>query len=437
MVPEKLQEPRLAVFYEQSSASILDVFESARGVCQLIWVIGWSTDTPATRVLARFGEVVDLTGMDETRAVECVSAAKPDGVIVFDDSPLRLAAAVGETLGLRFHSRDTAHLFTDKFAQRAALARAGVPVPKFWPVSASSDVTAVRQLISNLSFPVVLKPQTGSGSRNTFQVDDVDTLTRSLEKALERDEDMLIEEVLRERHPRQAQRFSDVLMVDSLVVAGSIEHIVVAGHFIQAPPFRGTGSFVPSHLSNAENMAVFEATEAAIKALGITDGFTNTDIILTPEGPRVLEVNGRIGGQIPTLLGLAGSSPLMPEAMRFAVGRSRGDIDRLRSGCVAFCAMYQAPIEATRLVELSGLDVVAKLPGVTRIVPNRARGDVIDWRLGTMSRLFTVYGVAKDHDHLYHLYDQIQRSTIARYETDESSLNGPSGEGKSGIGVAL
>jgi len=56
--------------------------------------------------------------------------------------------------------------------------------------------------------------------------------------------------------------------------------------------------------------------------------------------------------------------------------------------------MYQAPLEATRLVELCGLDVIAQLPGVTKIVPNRIAGDDIDWRVGTMSRLFTVYGIA-------------------------------------------
>lgn len=416
---ETAQEPRLAVFYKQDSASLLDVFQSARGVCRLIWVVGWSEDPAPIRALARFGEVVDVTGMDEKEAVACVCAAKPDGVFVFDDSPLRLAAAVAESAELRFHSRQTAQLLTDKLAQRAALARAGVPGPRFWSVPASTQPAEVEDLVSSLEFPVVLKPQSGSGSRNTFQVDDPGFLTKSLAEARERDEDMLVEEVLRERHDRHSQRFSDLLMVDSLVTAGRVEHLVITGHFIPAPPFRGTGSFVPGHFDDAENAAVLEATEAAIKALGITDGYTNTDLILTPEGPRVLEVNGRIGGQIATLLELAGGSPLIPEAMRFAVRDHSGDVDRVPLSRVAFCAMYQAPVEATRLVELSGLDVVAALPGVTAITPNRAEGDVIDWRVGTMSRLFTVHGVADDHDQLYEVYQQIQRSTVVRYETDD------------------
>jgi len=265
-------------------------------------------------------------------------------------------------------------------------------------------------------YPVVLKPQDGSGSQNTCQVDDGDVLGRLLDDAEVRGEDMLVEELFAEARPRDSQRFAELLMVDSFVTGGRITHYVVAGHFIPAPPFRGTGSFIPGDLGDAETKAVLEATEAAIMALGIEEGFTDTDVILTPDGPRVLEVNGRIGGQVPTLLNMAGAPALLPEAMRVALRLSDGDIVPFQTDQVPFCAMYQSPMEARRLVELNGLDVVAALPGVTQVVADRRAGDSIDWRQGTLSRLFTAYGMADDHDHLYHLYQQIQTSVVARYE---------------------
>jgi biotin carboxylase len=348
-----------------------------------------------------------------------VALDHPDGVIAFLSEPIPLAAAIAEECNLRFHSRRTADLLTNKYRRRLALARARVPGPEFWPVPADTDPTARSHLAADLSYPVVLKPQAGSGSRSTYRVADAETLLRLLGEAQRRAEDMLVEDVLAEAHPRGAQRFGDVLMVDSLVSEGRIVHFVVAGHFIPAPPFRGTGSYIPSDLGDAETKAVLEATEAAAKALGIDNGFVNTDLILTPDGPRVLEVNGRIGGQIPTLLQLLGTSPLLPEAMRFAVCESDGDVVPLRSEHVAFCAMYQPPMEAQRLVELSGLDAVALLPGVTQVIPARRVGDAVDWRRGTISRLLTVYGVANDHDHLYELYRQIQRSVVTRYEMAE------------------
>jgi biotin carboxylase len=263
---------------------------------------------------------------------------------------------------------------------------------------------------------VVVKPQVGSGSRDTFQVDDAESLLRCLGEAQRGSEDILIEDLLREAHPREAQRFGDVLMVDSEVSEGRMNHYVVAGHFIPAPPFRGTGSFIPSHLDEAETEAVLDVTGAALQALGVDNGFTNTDLILTPDGPRVLEVNGRIGGQIPALLRLIGAPLLLPEAMKFAVGQSDRDVASLRTGRVAFCTMYQAPMEAQRLTELSGLDTVAQFPGVTSVMPYLRVGDTIDWRQGSKSRLLMVYGVAEDHDRLYELYQRIQETIVAGYE---------------------
>jgi hypothetical protein len=414
--------PKLVVAYHSSSNPPFEIAEAARNLFDLTWVFDFTDPllSPLLPLIRRLGTVVDTAGLSHAEVAARVALDHPDGVIAFSSEPIPLAAAIAEECNLRFHSRRTADLLTNKYRQRLALARARVPGPGFWPVPADSEPTVRSHLAAGLSYPVVLKPQAGSGSRSTYRVADAEALLRLLGEAQCRAEDMLVEEVLAEAHPRDAQRFGDVLMVDSLVSQGRIVHFVVAGHFIPAPPFRGTGSYIPSHLDDGETRAVLEATEAAVKALGVDSGFTNTDLILTPDGPRVLEVNGRIGGQIPTLLQLFGAPPLLLEAMRFAVRESDGDVVPLQSEHVAFCAMYQPPMEAQRLVELSGLDAVALLPGVTQVIPARRVGDAVDWRWGTMSRLLTVYGVAKDHDHLYELYRQIQRSIVTRYEMAES-----------------
>jgi hypothetical protein len=411
------ERPKLVVVYHPNSISPFEIADAARDLCDLIWVLD-RTDPllkPLVALIRRLGTTVDTAGLSDSEIAARVARKHPDGVISFLEQ-LPLAAAIAEACDLRFHSPFTADLLTNKHRQRLALAEAGVPGPGFWSVSHDTDASAKADLVSQLRYPVVLKPQDGSGSQNTYQVDDGDTLRRLLDEAQGRGEDMLVEEVLAEARPRDSQRFAELLMVDSFVSGGRITHYVVAGHFIPAPPFRGTGSFIPGDLSDAETKAVLGATEAAIVALGVEEGFTDTDVILTPDGPRVLEVNGRIGGQVPTLLHLAGAPPLLPEAMRVALRRSDGDIVAFQGEQVPFCAMYQSPMEAQCLVELNGLDVVAALPGVTRIVADRRAGDVIDWRQGTLSRLFTAYGVADDLDHLYHLYQQIQTSVVARYE---------------------
>ncbi len=117
------QVPRLAVFQDEHSAPVLAISEASRDVCRIVWVVGWSPHETALRPLKRFGEVVDLTDMPFEDSVKRVVAAEPDGVIVFTDGPLRLAAAVAEKLNLPFHSPAVAERLTDKLLQRAALQR--------------------------------------------------------------------------------------------------------------------------------------------------------------------------------------------------------------------------------------------------------------------------------------------------------------------------
>jgi hypothetical protein len=57
--------PRLAIFHDKTSVSILQAFEAAHDWRRIVWIVGWSRDEPPIRELSRFGDVVDVTGMSE------------------------------------------------------------------------------------------------------------------------------------------------------------------------------------------------------------------------------------------------------------------------------------------------------------------------------------------------------------------------------------
>ena len=333
-----VNRPRLVIVLHPFSIPPMEIAEAARDFCDLLWVFDFTDPqlSPLLPLIRRLGAVVDTAGLRDAEVATHVAMHHPDGVMTFSEL-IPLAAAIAEQSNLRFHSLHTAQLLTNKYRQRIALAHAGVPGPGFWPVPTDMDFRERSALADVLSYPVVVKPQAGSGSQNAHRVGDPATLLRLLDEARGRAEDVLIEEELAEAHAREFQRFGEVLMVDSLALDGRITHYALTGHFIPAQPFRGTGSFIPIHLNDAQRNAVFEATEAALKALGVAAGLTNTDLILTPDGPRVLEVNGRIGGQVPTLLTLAGASPLLPQVMRFAVRESMEISSPLQTEHVAFC----------------------------------------------------------------------------------------------------
>ena len=62
-----------------------------------------------------------------------------------------------------------------------------------------------------------------------------------------------------------------------------------------------------------------ELAERAARALGVDVGCLHTEIKLTIDGPRVIEVNGRLGGGIPEMLELASGVSLFNVAARVAV----------------------------------------------------------------------------------------------------------------------
>jgi biotin carboxylase len=392
--------PRLAVFHHEDSDSIVQIYLESREWCRLIWVVGWSPDPPPIRVLTRFGEVADVTGMTPDESVAHVVALRPDGVLVLTDPPMRLAAAVASQLSLPFHSPHSAELLTDKYLQRAALREARVPVPAYAPIRAGDTETAVP-------FPAVLKPRAGAGSRDTFRVESQADLDRAI-AGCDPEEEFILEEWLPDRVRAHALG-ADVVSVESVVRKGTIEHLAVTGRFPFAPPFRETGSYLPSDLKRGEKIAVTELAAAAAAALHIREGILHTEIKVTPSGPRIVEVNGRLGGGISDLLVRVGAPSLRTWAIRLALGQDVGPISPVADSPVAFFQWIVPPMEATSVEAVSGIKELNDLPGVEEVRINRRPGDRVDPRLGSPSaHAVRIDGIVASYDELrWLLFDEI------------------------------
>jgi biotin carboxylase len=396
-------QPRLAVFHDETSISILQAFEAAHDWCRIAWVVGWSPDKPPFRLLSRFGDVLDVTGMSEAQAVEFLTAQELDGVIVFTDAPIRLAAAVAEKVHLPFHTVHSARLLTDKVAQRTALANAGLPVPAF---------AAVRQgdLGTNVPYPAVLKPREGAGGRDTFMVENPGQLAAALAKC-DPNEEFIVEEWLPDRAAPGPS--ADLVSVESVVREGTIEHIAVTGRFPFAPPFRETGLFLPSDLSSAETAAVTDLAGAAIEAMQVRHGFLHTEVKMTPDGPRIVEVNGRLGGGISGMIVRVGGPSLLVWAVRLALGQEVGPVPVLPDSRVAFYYFIVSPLSAVQVATISGLEELGTLPGIDGVRLNRPPGDAVDSRESShQGHVIRIDGMVRSHAELFDLIDRRIPSTV-------------------------
>jgi biotin carboxylase len=419
---------RLAFVYHPRSFATMAISRAAEGVCDLIWVIDRERGETAMmeRLLRRIGEVVDVTGLSPRAAADRVAAARPDGILALHDSLLPWTADVAEHLGLPFHSPATARRLSDKRAQREALAAAGIAVPRCLPVPPAGDRVALQALLGAATFPAVLKPRVSDSSRNTLLVRDRRELRAALDDVARHapaDRGALqLEEYLRDRPGAPTgDAFAEYVSVESVVLGGAVTHLAVTGRFPLAPPFRETGLFIPAALPDDERAAVLDLAADAAVALGARRGVLHTEIKLTPDGPRVIEVNGRIGGDVPEMLRAAAGLELMPIALCAALGTQEAVAPLPRTRGVAFTLLRQLAQEHDRLAAVDGLDGLRALPGVHQVTLNRGPGSGVDWRAGTDEAIFTVHGLAADHDALLEIRRAAEHDVLVTGTTAQAA----------------
>lgn len=397
--------PRVAFVFRPRSFSPLVLPSAAAGVCELVWVIDTSDPEVVAMgpLLSRLGATVDVAGLPVEDAASAIARSNPDGILALADNRLEWTAQIAARLDLPFMSPQAAARATDKYLQRIALREAGLPGPDFHRVPALADSDGWARLAALARFPAVLKPRRSEASHDTLAVDSPlgahAALAEMFGGAPEQLPAMVLEEFLVAAPGAGGEGFASYVSVESVASAGSLSHVAISGRTPLAEPFRETGAFVPAAIGADEAGAVLALATAAAEAVGITTGCLHTEIQLTPDGPRVIEVNGRIGG-IPGVIATATGVDLRAIAMRVALGERVVFETLPPTSGVGFRLDRYADVPAGRLLAVEGTDALGADPHVDEVVLNRAPGQRIDWREGTDGRVLTIGGHADDHDHL-------------------------------------
>lgn len=416
-----LRKPLLVVGHGLRSAPALQIAEAASGLCDILWLIDESVGDNAitARLLRKLGTVVNVAGLSPEEIVSAVRAHSPDGVVTYRDEDIVLISLIAAELGLDYQSPEVAWRLVDKFLQREAFRKGGLPTPLCWEVPVERDLAAVEALAAVVDFPAVLKPRSGSGGQYTMPVSDAVDLVRQvamLPPPAGGTTGMFVEQYMPGLPTSSSERFGDYVSVESLVAGGRIGHLAVTGRFPLAQPFRETGFFIPADLSQAQQAAVLEVATAALRALGVRTGGFHTEIKLTPDGPRVLEVNGRLGGVVPEMLWQASGESLMRLSMRIALGQAVDLDGPIPCSKVGWVFLFQPPASARRFVSIDGLDRLAELPGVNTVLLNRDPGDPIDLWDGTRHYIYSVSGVSPDYDGMLEIDRFLNEEVTVVYE---------------------
>ena len=303
-----------------------------------------------------------------------------------------------------------------KHAQRESLLAGGIACPPFVGVCAGADPVEIEAYASHVGFPAVLKPRQGSASRDAYRVRDRDDLARLLaaDGPFQDERGGMILEGYLPTPDRRVSRFAPIVSVESYVSGGELHHFAVTGRLPFAEPFRETGSVLPSDLSS-ELASLAEATAAAaIAALGATYGCFHTEMKFTPDGPRIIEVNGRIGGGIPEMVELAGGNEsILRLAMKLALGMPC--LVQPRYSRIGWWRAVTPPVSANRIEAITGVENLKQLPGVDHVIVNRGAGEAVDWRQGYRDFVVQVYGSGRDYEEVETQCASVDRAVSVTY----------------------
>lgn len=412
-----MEEKLLAVILSPRSRPWAEIVEAGRGVCRFLWIV--DSRAPGMQhtaaMLRRFGKLIDIAGAPMGDVVRLAHAERPDGITSFWDEDLHMQAWLAAALDLPSPSIRSVARLTDKLLQREAFAEAGVPIPRYTAVREPVDAAEIGRLRAAIGgFPMVLKPRNGTACRNISSVADVDELARVLAEEAHPSQ-MILEEQMADP-PRTSEPYAGRISIDSIVTNGVHSHLGITGLFPMVPPFRSSGGFFPADVPSTDVPELFDMATAAIDALGAPFGCYRTEIKLTPEGRKIIEVNGRPTGLTPAVVKLASGLPLMQLCLRLALGEPVVVNGPVACERVAYRFYCEPPMLAERLLGFTGLDELSHRPGVIKIDVHKQVGDQVDWRNGSLDKIFQVTGVAADHKELAEHYRACTEDVTITYD---------------------
>ncbi len=422
--------PRLAVVFDFGSASPMSILASTRGLAQIVFLC--DRDLPHVRLLyddlRALAPVCDTTGLTDEEILAQPDCADLAGIVTFSESQLNRTAALADRRNLPFLSVNAAAAVTDKYTQRRILAEAGVQHTECRLVRSLAELDPALDAVG---FPAVLKPRSGAASARTCTVHSLDEARARLRAFTDPaaggcTAQFVVEQLLSGDSSAAGEGWADYVSVESMTSHGDIRHVEVTGKFPLAPPLRETGYVVPSTLSEARREEVLTLTTAALTALGVWHGVTHTEVKLTPSGPQIIEVNGRLGGYVADLVRRARGFDLVRAALTVALGRSYSP-PATAYRRHAFQYFLTPPMEAVALRQLDGIDELGDVPGIHLVEVLREPGTALDWRQGTLAYLGIVHGSAPDHPGVRRLVDIVDRTLHIEYEqapeSDETRTN--------------
>ncbi|MHB9095759.1 MAG: ATP-grasp domain-containing protein [Eubacteriales bacterium] len=277
-------------------------------------------------------------------------------------------ANTAAALGLPAVKPEAALASNNKAIMRERFARHKVPSPQSYEVN---SLASAKEAMAELGLPVIVKAIDNAAARGAQKIEDQGSLPEAFANACRYSSTntAIVEEFL--VGPEQS--------VETIVYKGVHYRCGIADrHFGFAPYFIEVGHTNPSALPLDVQEEIYKTVEQGAKALGIDFGPAKADVLLTNDGPKILEIAARLSGgfNCQYTTPLAYGTGVIKAAMDIAVGRDI-DADDLMPKFYRYSAERAFLPGSGKLLVIEGVQEAKNIPGVAEIFLFLQPGDTI------------------------------------------------------------
>lgn len=333
-----------------------------------------------------------VSTLDQEEVYRQALIYKPDVVITStSDGPVRTAAYVNEKLGKKPDlSYGDSLCATIKSDMRDRLKEEQVPIPEYYAVH---DFNGFEKAVESLKGYCIVKPADNAGSRGVVLLEDKQHDQMELQNVYEysksnsRNGIVMVEEFMTGAE----------VSVEAMTVNGETTIVTITDKLTTPPPFFvEIGHSEPSMQSKEVQEEIRRITLQAVKAIRMINGPSHTEVKITENGPKIVEIAARLGGDyitsrlVPLTTGvdMVGSSVLLAagEEIDLKVKYNKGSAIRFLQG-----------VEGT----ISNIDVDEKvygINGVEEVVLYKKAGDLLSGTKSSNDRVGHVIASGRNAD---------------------------------------
>jgi biotin carboxylase len=316
------------------------------------------------RVVADFSSTANLF-----EAVDALSSRKPiDAVISIYENYILSAALIGEHLGLPHLPITAAEACTDKFLMRSLFAKAPEKIsPGFAIVTNENDL---RTFANSHTFPLILKPANLAKSLLVTKNDSLNELLENYKKSTDllhttykkyapnREPKLIVEEFLE----------GSIHSVDAFIDSDGTPHVLdqivdyQTGYDIGYNDNFHYSRILPTRLSQEDQQALRHCADIGARSLGMKNSPAHIEVILTKNGPRIVEIGARNGGYRERMHDLANGIDITKIALNLSLG-IKPEISSSKHEPVAVLELF--PKQPGAFVGIHNEEELRKLPSLT------------------------------------------------------------------------